>query len=121
MRRTAIRPSSGTHWPSWVREHALSHQRRVGCLGPMAGMPGACAGELEGDHIRASGGMGMKSKSIATNYASLCSVHHFAKTQEGRAWRPVLIAVIARLHGECAACQRESIEEWGRPLEEVAA
>jgi hypothetical protein len=115
MRRmTALKPSHGTTWPSAVREHVASHQD--GCIGPLAGMPGACSGSVELDHVRASGGVGMKSKSIATNGARLCSWHHSLKTREGRTWRPRLLDVIARRAAECADCQRESIEVWGQEL-----
>lgn len=63
----------------------------------------------------------MKSDSIAVNGARLCRfVHHPLKTYAGKTWRPKLIAVIGKLHGECAQCQRESIERYGVPLEEVA-
>lgn len=83
-------------------------------------MPVDCAGESELDHVRA-GGMGMKSESIATNGARLCAWHHSLKTRGGRTWRPRLLAVIAQRASECAPCQRESIETWGMPLDEVAA
>lgn len=84
-------------------------------------MPGACAGQVEGDHLRASHGMGMKSESIATNFCALCSVHHYLKTRDGRMWRPRLIAAVGLLAAECASCQRESIERYGQPLMEVAS
>ena len=116
LRRYApIAPSRGTVWPLDVREHVAAHQ--PWCIGPMAGMPGDCAGSSELDHVRASGGIGLKSASIATNAAQLCSVHHRLKTEAGRTWRPRLLTVIARLAAECAACQRESIEACGQPLE----
>lgn len=117
MRRTPLRPSRGTVWPPDVREHVASHQPP--CIGPLAGMPGDCTrGTSELDHVRASGGIGMKSRSIATNGARLCWWHHSLKTREGRTYRPRLLTVIARLHSECASCQREAIEMWGQPLEE---
>jgi hypothetical protein len=83
-------------------------------------MPGECIGPaIELDHVRV-GGMGMKSKSIATNAARLCArVHHPMKTEHAE-WRQRLLDVIARLHGECAQCQRESIEAYGVPLGEGA-
>ena len=85
-------------------------------------MPGTCAGQSENDHVRASGGISMKSDSIATNCARLCNgTHHPMKTNEGKRWRPRLLEVIADLHGECAECQRESIERYGVPLEGVAS
>ena len=36
-------------------------------------------------------------------------------------WRLPLLSAIARLHGECPDCQRESILEWGAPLEGASA
>ena len=122
MRRTPLRRSApmarsaGTRWPAEVREHVREHQPR--CIGPLAGMPWDCTPGYELDHVRASGGVGMKSESIATNGAQLCPRHHELKTRAGRTWRPRLLAVIARLHGECARCQRESIEHWGTALGE---
>lgn len=118
-RRTPLRPSRGTVWPPAVREHVATHQPR--CIGNLAGMPGDCLGSSELDHVRASHGTGMKSDSIATNAAHLCTFHHWLKGQYGKTWRPRLLTVIARLASECSACQRESIETYGYPLEEVSA
>lgn len=118
MRRTALKPSSGTRWPTAVREHIASHQPP--CVGPLLGMPGYCSGGGEIDHVR-TGGTGLKSKSVATNGIRACSWHHRVKTEHGKEWRPKFLQLIARLHGECAACQRESITEWGVPLEGVSA
>ena len=115
MRRSsALQPSRGTVWPPEVREHVAEHQRV--CLGPLAGMPGECRGAAELDHVRASGGLGMKSASVAVNAARLCNWHHWLKGQRGRTYRPRLLDVIAFLHSECAQCQRESIETYGVPL-----
>ena len=92
------------------------------CIGPMAGMPGDCSGGIQSDHVRASGGFGMKSESIAVNCARLCGLtHHPMKTNHGATYRPLLLAAIARLHGECAQCQREAIVTYGAPLETVNA
>lgn len=115
-RRAPMKPSRGTVWPFDVVAHVVTHQRD--CIGPLAGMEGECFGQVVGDHVRASGGMGMKSRSVAVNCARLCFPHHEKKTHEGRDWRPKLLAVIADLHGDCVQCQRESIEEYGRPLGE---
>lgn len=116
LRRYApIAKSRGTVWPLDVREHVNGHQH--GCIGHLAGMLGACAGSAELDHVRASHGVGMKSDSIATNAAQLCSWHHQLKTNAGKTWRPRLLTVIASLASECAVCQRESIETYGQPLE----
>jgi hypothetical protein len=115
-RRSPMKPSRGTVWPAEVRAHVFVHQSL--CLGAFAGMDGPCGGTVELDHVRASGGVGMKSASIAVNAARMCSVHHYVKTSHGKTWRPRLIDAIAVLHGRCAACQRESIERYGMPLGE---
>lgn len=116
LRRYApMKASIGTTWPSEVRVHVASHQ--PGCLGPVARMPEPCGGSVELDHIRASGAIGRKSKSIAVNAARLCGIHHRRKTEAGKTWRPVLIALVGLLHGECVACQAENLAEYGVPLE----
>ena len=98
MRRYApIEPSKGTAWPVQVREAAYARDR--GCLGPRVGMPGPCQGEIELDHIRASGGIGLKSRSTLDNAASLCGFHHRVKTNAGRTWRPRLLDLIDELGG----------------------
>lgn len=95
LRRYApITPSKGTVWPTEVRMAA--YIRDGGCVGPRVGMPGECSGSLELDHVRASGGIGMKSRSTLDNAAFLCGVHHRAKTNAGRTWRPALLDYIAR-------------------------
>lgn len=105
-----MKPSRGTVWPTEVRAHVHTHQPL--CVGPLAGMYGPCEGSIELDHIRASGGIGLKSKSIATNAASMCSAHHSMKTNEGKRWRPRLIDVVRALFGDCAQCQEEWAREW---------
>jgi hypothetical protein len=57
-------------------------------------MPEPCSGSLEPDHIRASGAIGMKSRSTLDNLAPLCGIHHRRKTREGRTWRPRLIDIV---------------------------
>lgn len=53
-------------------------------------------GSVELDHVRASGGVGMKSASDDPgNLASLCGWHHRLKTLEGRRWRPRLLGLIS--------------------------
>jgi hypothetical protein len=93
VRRYApLKQSRGTTWPVEVREAA--RERDGGCIGPLVGMPGACFGGIELDHIRASGAIGMKSRSTLDNAASLCAAHHPLKTREGRKWRPLLIEYV---------------------------
>lgn len=119
LRRMApMKSTGGTGFPADVKAHVREHQRE--CMGALVGMPGPCMGQVENDHVRASGGISMKSDSIATNCARMCSWHHSIKTREGRRYRPLLIAKIAQLHAECADCQRESIAVYGHPLGEVA-
>lgn len=105
-----MKRSRGSTWPVAVREHVTSHYR--GCIGPLAGMPGACGGTIEFDHIRASHGISMKSDSIATNAAQLCSWHHELKTRNGKTWRPRLIDVVRSLTRGCDACEREWLEHY---------
>jgi hypothetical protein len=59
-------------------------------------MPYICFGEAYADHVRASHGMGMKSESTVANGALLCFVHHKVKTENGRVWRPRLLAWISQ-------------------------
>lgn len=93
MRRyTTLKPSHGTVIPPRIRDEVTARDR--GCVGPQVGMPGDCFGSHELDHIRASGGIGMKSPSTAANLVRLCSEHHRIKTENGREWRPKLIAWI---------------------------
>lgn len=113
-RRSGLAPSQGTQWPSAVRAHVRTHQ--WGCLGAYAGMPGPCIGELELDHVRASGGVGMKSDSIAVNGARLCNPHHDLKTLNGRIWRPVLIDAINALAYGCESCEGEYLARYGMPM-----
>lgn len=115
-RYSEMKPSAGTQWPKEVREHIESHQ--PSCVGHLAGMPGPCGGSEEIDHIRASGGIGLKSKSIATNGARCCSMHHRIKTEAGKQWRPKLIDIVNQLASGCESCEAESLAEWGVPLNE---
>lgn len=113
-RRGAMKASQGTTWPPAVRAHVREHQ--WGCLGALAGMGGPCIGELELDHVRASGGVGMKSDSIAVNAAHMCLVHHDEKTMNGRIWRPALIDAINRLAYGCESCEAEHLATYGFPI-----
>lgn len=58
-----------------------------------------CQGGLQIDHVRASGGLGMKSPSTRHNLLLLCAWHHKLKTEYGRVWRPLLIAYLERVEG----------------------
>lgn len=94
LRRYApIKPYKGTVWPADVR--AEIEARDPWCVGPVVGMPGECYGTPELDHVRASGGIGMKSRSTADNGVRLCGGHHRLKTEHGKEWRPKLLDYLA--------------------------
>jgi 5-methylcytosine-specific restriction endonuclease McrA len=61
--------------------------------------PFICDGRLDVDHVRASGGLGMKSETHRTNMVVLCRHHHRAKTEYGKVWRPLLLAYLERVEG----------------------
>jgi len=74
--------------------------RDMGCVAPLlVGVSGMsrCAGPLDIDHVRASGGLGMKSPTHRTNMVVLCRHHHRAKTEYGKTWRPLLLAYLERV------------------------
>lgn len=98
LRRYApLKPSRGTVIPTDVRYRV--HARDGGCVGPRAGLPGDCLGSVEQDHVRASGGLGMKSRSTPDNLVDLCAGHHRYKTLNGRRARPLLLAYLERVEG----------------------
>lgn len=78
-----------------VRDAVL--RRDNGCVGPRLGMPWRCHWHLELDHVRASGGLGLRSPSTPDNLVTLCSDHHRLKTEDGRRWRPVLLEYLRRV------------------------
>ena len=65
----------------------------------LAEFSGQCGGPLDVDHVRASGGLGMKSPTHRTNMVVLCRHHHRAKTEYGKVWRPLLLAYLERVEG----------------------
>lgn len=74
------------------------HARDGGCVGRKVNLPTECWGGLEIDHVRASGGMGMKSASTADNLVTLCSgACHPYKTDHGREVRSLLLDYLARV------------------------
>ena len=91
-RYSPLKASRGTVIPSEVRRQ-VEYRDRL-CVGFVVGMPGDCAGSYELDHVRASGGLGMKSPSTVGNLVRMCGTHHRVKTEHGREWRPVLISYI---------------------------
>lgn len=97
-----MKKSMGTTWPKDVRE--AIERRDPWCVGPLVGMPGECYGSLEIDHIRASGGIGMKSRSTVDNGARLCGGHHRLKTNAGKTWRPKLLDYVELRSDRHALC-----------------
>jgi 5-methylcytosine-specific restriction endonuclease McrA len=75
---------------------ALVRARDRSCVFTRLGIPHDCFGQLELDHVRASGGLGLRSRSAPDNLVLLCPVAHRIKTLQGRRWRPVLLAWIER-------------------------
>ena len=84
--------------PTAVREHVRRRDRV--CVFTQLGIPHPCRGQLELDHMRASGGIGMKSRSTPDNLVLLCPYAHRLKTLQGRRFRPLLLAWIERAEGE---------------------
>jgi hypothetical protein len=84
-------------------EKRYVRERDRGCVAKRLAFPqGAkelmvCDGPLEIDHVRASGGLGMKSPTHRTNLVQLCRWHHRLKTDYGKVWRPLLIAYLERV------------------------
>ena len=91
-RYSPMKPSRGTVIPALVRLEV--HQRDNGCVGARLGWPGTHSTSLELDHVRASGGIGMKSESLPSNLVALCGDCHRWKTDNGRAARPLLLAYL---------------------------
>jgi hypothetical protein len=79
---------------------ALVRERDRGCVFARLGIPHECYGRPEIDHVRASGGLGLRSPSTPDNLVLLCPSAHLAKTLHGRVWRPVLLAWIERAESE---------------------
>lgn len=79
---------------NWVR------LRDRGCVAERAWGTGKtlpCDGPRDVDHVRASGGLGMKSPTHRSNMVVLCRWHHRAKTEYGKTWRPLLLAYLERV------------------------
>lgn len=95
MRRyTPLKPSRGTQIPPSVRERVLFRDRYQ-CVGLHLGWESHTnTVGLELDHVRGSGGLGMKSPSEETNLVVLCGSCHRWKTENGREARPLLLAYL---------------------------
>ena len=82
-----------------VRAHVKS--RDGVCVFTRLGVPHECFGPLELDHVLASGGLGLRSRSTPDNLVLLRPSAHRLKNLPGRRWRPELLAWIER--AECEA------------------
>lgn len=96
-RYTSLRPSRGTVIPAAVR--AYVYARDSGCVLAHLMDGHQCFGGLEIDHVRASGGIGMKSRSTADNLVVLCASGHRFKTENARLMRPILVGYLERVEG----------------------
>lgn len=91
--------------PDEAAERHAVWARDKGCVARMLPMPNGltlglvspCDGPLSYDHVRASGGLGMKSPTHRTNGVILCLHHHQLKTDWGKTWRPLLLDYLARV------------------------
>lgn len=95
-----MKKSRGTVIPPTLRIAVLERDR--GCVGARFSET-RCAGGLELDHVRASHGIGMKSRTEADNLVALCGSHHREKTNNGRTVRPILLAYLATVEDPHAA------------------
>jgi hypothetical protein len=90
-------------------EKAYVRQRDKYCIGPKLADQtferigygySRCDGPTEVDHVRASGGLGIKSPTHRTNMVLLCHWHHRLKTEYGRIWRPLLLEYLEKVGKE---------------------
>lgn len=102
LRRYPTQAMARRRWrdpvPPEVRAHVRARDR--GYVFGQLGVPHDCLGRLELDHVRASGGLGLKSASTPTNLVLLCPWAHREKTLHGRRWRPILLAWIEQAEQE---------------------
>ena len=91
IKRVKIKPRKDPVTPA-MRNYILC--RDGGCVGRDYS---SCEGPIEIDHVRASGGLGLRSPSEKSNLVSLCRWHHKAKTEYGKVWRPLLLAYLERV------------------------
>jgi 5-methylcytosine-specific restriction endonuclease McrA len=98
-RYSPLKPSKGTTWSPEVRL-AILRRDNFTCVGRLVGFPlRANHMGLELDHVRASHGIGMKSRSTADNGVALCGECHRWKTEHGREARPLLLAYLSTFGG----------------------
>ncbi|MEO7837627.1 MAG: HNH endonuclease signature motif containing protein [Acidimicrobiales bacterium] len=99
LRRTRMRPwrrKAEDRVTPAVANYVLA--RDNGCVGITLDLEGPCDGRLELDHVD-NGGLGKRGPSTADNLVSLCSAHHFKKTNDARAIRPLLRGYLDRVEG----------------------
>ena len=101
LRKSELRSKSRKHKDPVTPElRAYILARDKGCVGALLEMPGPCyytvLARLEIDHIL-NGGTGKRGPSIPLNLVTLCSAHHREKTDNARAWRPLLVEYAARM------------------------
>jgi hypothetical protein len=96
-RYTSLKSGRGTVIPPAVRAYVLA--RDNGCVMRHLMPDHQCSGAIELDHVRASGGIGMKSPSTAGNLVSMCGSAHRFKTENTRLMRPILVAYLERVEG----------------------
>jgi len=94
--RRRSRPARPPADPIPAEVRAYVRDRDGGCVFARLAIPHACFGQLELDHVRSSGGLGLRSPSTPDNLVVLCPTAHFVKTLNGRRWRPVLLEWIER-------------------------
>jgi hypothetical protein len=87
---------------AWVRQRDLACVARWIAVAPRTQFTriadtSPCNGPLEVDHVRASGGLGIKSPTHRSNMVLLCHWHHRLKTEYGKVWRPLLLAYLERV------------------------
>lgn len=83
--------------------YAYLQQRDGRCVMAKIRADHVCDGPTEVDHVRASGGLSMRSPSTKDNCVRLCRYGHNAKTAWGKVWRPLLLEYLLEVEG------------WGEP------
>lgn len=112
LRRYApIKPSRGTTWP-WLDARVITVRDAGRCVASTAGFPADVLERcqtvpVEKDHVRASGGIGMKSESRHWNGVLLCPPCHRWKTENGKAARPLLLDYLAHVGALGDALEQE--------------
>lgn len=102
IRRYApMKPSRGTTWP-YLDARVIATRDGGRCVAHTAGFPASVLERCmttptDKDHVRASGGIGMKSRSTYDNGVLLCPPCHRWKTENGRVARPLLLRYLERM------------------------